>query len=220
MKRIVPSLVLLAILLTAGVAQAQTPTETLKSALDSVLAILQDKRYDTSQGISQEHMETMRAEVHKFFDFQELTKRAVGRPWLNFTEPQREELTAVFTELLEKTYLRKLNTEYLNELAAFKKDSILFLDEQIKGDKAMVYARFQLTDKPLDVNFRLIERDGKWWAYDIIGEGLTLLGIYQDEFKNILMNQSPDNLITILKDKIKAIDEKRDETPATEAATS
>lgn len=222
MKRILTTLLLLAALLAfAAPALAQGPTDTLKAGLDGILAILQDPRYDTSQGISQEQLDVLRDSVHQFFDFQELTKRAVGRPWLNFTPEQRTSLTQVFTELLEKTYLRKLNTEYLTELAAFKKESILFLDEQIKGNKAMVYARLMLTDKPLDVNFRLIERNGKWWAYDVIGEGLTLLGIYQDEFKNILVNKTPDDLIAILKDKIKAIDENRqEEAPARDAKAS
>ncbi|MGE4292744.1 MAG: phospholipid-binding protein MlaC [Desulfovibrio sp.] len=221
MKRIFTILVLLgAIATSADAAWAQTPTETLKAGLDSVLAILQDPRYDTSQGISEDHLDAMRNAVHQFFDFRELTKRAVGRPWTGFTDQQRNELTNVFTKLLEKTYLRKLNTEYLKELAEFKKESIVFLDEQIKGDKAMVYTRLQLTDKPLDVNFRLIERDGRWWTYDVIGEGLTLLGIYQDEFKNILVNKTPEDLISILKEKIQAIDEKHDKTPATEAPAS
>jgi phospholipid transport system substrate-binding protein len=221
MKRIIILLALLGVLVaSAGIARAETPTETLKAGLDSVLAILQDPSYDTSHGISQEHLDAMRNAVHQFFDFRELTKRAVGRPWLNFTEQQRDDLTAVFTQLLEKTYLKKLNTEYLKELAEFKKESISFLDEQVKGNKAMVYTRLQLTDKPLDVNFRLIERDGRWWAYDVIGEGLTLLGIYQDEFKNVLIDKSPEDLIEILKAKIKAIDEKQDATTAAEAPAS
>ncbi|SKA97224.1 phospholipid transport system substrate-binding protein [Paucidesulfovibrio gracilis DSM 16080] len=220
MKRcIITTLMLLVLACAAGAAQAKTPTQTLETALDQLLAILQDPRYDTTDGISEDHLSALRDEVENFFDFRELTKRAVGRPWLNFTDQQRDELTSVFKKLLEKTYLRKLNTEYLNELAAFDEDSIVFLDERVKGDKAMVYARFQLTDKPLDVNFRLIEREGHWWTYDVIGEGLTLLGIYQDEFKNVLVNQTPDDLIRLLEDKITALDEKREEQSAAEAAS-
>lgn len=225
MKRIITiGIMLLALGLAAGAVQAEasakTPTQTLQTALDELLAILQDPRYDTKDGISEKQLEVLRTTVHKFFDFGELTKRAVGRPWLGFTDRQRDELTGVFTQLLEKTYLRKLNTEYLHELAAFDKSSIRFVDEQIKGNKAMVYTSFQLTEEPLEVNFRLIERDGQWWAYDVIGEGLTLLGIYQDEFKNVLVNQSPDDLIALLQEKIRAIDEKRDEAAGAEAGAA
>ncbi|MEF2143840.1 MAG: ABC transporter substrate-binding protein [Desulfovibrionaceae bacterium] len=200
---------LLLVLLCSAPALAGQPSQDLREGLDRVLAILQDTSYDTTEGVSQKQVDAMREVVYTFVDFRELTKRAVGRPWLNFTDTQRNDLTAVFTELLEKTYLRKLNTEYLGELKSFSPDSISYLDEQVKGDKAMVYTRFQLSDKPLDVNFRMIKKD-KWWAYDVIGEGLTLLGIYKDEFKNVLVNQSADDLINILRDKIKAIEEGRE----------
>ncbi|MGE4505670.1 MAG: phospholipid-binding protein MlaC [Desulfovibrionaceae bacterium] len=204
---------LAAMLLFAATAHAGTPTEALKTGLDKLISVLKDPQYEhPEQGVYDEQLEALRSSVHGFFDFRELTRRAVGRTWLQFTPEQQDRLTATFTTLLEKTYIRKLNKDFLQELNNFSVDSIDFTSEQIKGNLAMVNSTLHLTDKDLAVDFRLINKQETWWVYDVIGEGLTLLGIYRDEFRNALLNQTPDELIASLEERIKAVEKNRDES--------
>lgn len=200
------------LLMLAVPAQAETtPTATLKVALDELLVVLRDTQYKTDQGLTDEHLEALRHVVYNFFDFRELTRRAVGKTWKTFTPEQQEGMTAAFKDLLEKTYIRKLNTEFLGELDNFSGDSVQYLGEKVKGKLAMVNSKLKLTDKELAVDFRLINKQEKWWVYDIIGEGLTLLGIYRDEFRNALLKQTPDELIESLRKRVKDIEARRED---------
>lgn len=210
---ILPALLLL--LLAAGPAQAGQPIQTLKDGLDELLVVLKDPQYTLGEeGVSEKQLDALRDVVFSFFDFRELTRRAVGKTWLTFTPEQQEELTKTFTKLLEKTYILKLNQEFLNELETFNVDSIDFLEEKIRGNLAMVNTTLHLSDKDLAVDFKLIRKQERWWVYDIIGEGLTLLGIYRDEFRSALLKQTPDELIASLKERIASIEQKREETAA------
>lgn len=212
MKRIFVLALLFA--LFALPARAQGPTDTLKVGLDQLMVVLRDPQYNTEAGLTTDHLAALREVVYDFFDFEELTRRAVGKTWNTFTPEQREGLTAALKDLLEKTYIRKLNTEFLQELESFQSESVKYLGEKIKGRLAMVNANLVLPDKEIAVDFKLINKQEKWWVYDIIGEGLTLLGIYRDEFRNALLNQSPDDLIDSLRQRVIDIEAGREDAKA------
>ncbi|MBU1247881.1 MAG: ABC transporter substrate-binding protein [Proteobacteria bacterium] len=213
MKKII-AIPLLLVFLCAVPAYGGQPTQTLKVGLDELLTVLKDPQYATEEGVSDEHLEALRGVVFNFFDFGELTRRAVGKTWTTFTDDQRERLVKVFTKLLEKTYIRKLNTQFLEELNGFDGKSIQYLEEKVQGKLAMVNTKLKLTDKELAVDFKLISKQDKWWVYDIIGEGLTLLGIYKDDFRSALLKQTPDELIASLEQRIKDIEAGRADAQA------
>ncbi len=191
-------------------AQATSPTETLQQGIGRLMTVLRDPAYDLEAGLSDKHLEALCHVAYSFFDFNELTRRCVGRVWKTFSPKQRTDLATAFRELLEKTYIRKLNTDCLQELKGFTEDSIRFKSEQIQGSLAMVNTVFSLTDKELNVSFRLINKNGTWYAYDLIGEGLTLMGIYKDEFRNALLRQTPEELTASLQQRKLAVENKRE----------
>ena len=202
MKNIV-SLFLLACLFIASAqaAMSGTPTQTLKEGLDRLVTIVHDPVYDLEGTLPEEQVERLSEAVSHYFDYRELTKRAVGRAWLSFTPKQQQDMIAAFRGLLEKTYLKKLETKFLDELKAFDTESIIYHDEKIKGDKAMVFTTFNLSDSSLEVNFRLVNQNDGWMIYDIIGEGVTLLGVYKDDFQAALVKMTPEEFVEELKRK-------------------
>lgn len=208
MKKFV-CLTLLACLLvtTAYAAAAKSPTQTLKEGMDKLVAIVHDPVYNVEGTLPEEQVKRLSQTVAQFFDYDELTKRAVGRAWLSFTPQEQADLTDAFRGLLEKTYLKKLETKFLDDLKTFEADSILYHEEKIKGDKAMVFTTFNLKDTTLEVNFRLIEKNGVWMVYDIIGEGVTLLGVYKDDFQAALTKMSPEEFVLELKKKTQDVEE-------------
>ena len=212
MKRLFFAFIL--VLLFAVPARAGTPTEALKDGINKLIVVLKDPQYTTENGVTDDHLAALRQVVYEFFDFGELTRRAVGKTWTTFTPEQREKLTKTFTKLLEKTYIRKLNSEFIKELNGFSIDSVKILEEKVQGNLSMVNSKLLLTDKELAVDFKLINKQDKWWVYDIIGEGLTLLGIYKDDFRSALLKQTPDELIASLEQRIKDIEASRADEPA------
>lgn len=206
MKKIAAFLALTCLLVaSAQAAPAKSPTQTLKEGLDKLITIVHDPVYDLEDTLPEEQVARLSEAVSHFFDYQELTKRSVGRVWLSFTEQQQRDMVAAFRDLLEKTYLKKLETKFLDELKVFNEESVIYHDEKIRGDKSMVFTTFSLSDSTLDVNFRLIEKNGAWMVYDIIGEGVTLLGVYQDDFQAALAKMTPEEFIEELKRKTRDV---------------
>ncbi|MCM0754686.1 ABC transporter substrate-binding protein [Desulfovibrio aminophilus] len=181
--------------LLAASAWAGVPTDTVKEGVDKVITILQDPKYKGAKVISGEQLDRLRAAVRQFFDFEELTARAVGRPWLKFTPQQQKDLSSSFQELLEKTYISKFEG-YNGEKFDYQK-------EMAQGNLAFVQSQVQANDgKLLSVNFRLIQKDGHWLIYDVIGEGISIMEIYRSQFAQELQNGTPDSLIGKVRDRV------------------
>lgn len=176
-------------------AWAGVPTDTVKEGVDKVISILQDPKYKGTKAISGEQLDRLRAAIRQFFDFDELTARAVGRPWFKFTPQQQKDLSASFQELLEKTYISKFEG-YNGEKFDYQK-------EMAQGNLAFVQSQVQANDgKLLAVNFRLIQKDGHWLIYDVIGEGISIMEIYRSQFAQELQNGTPDSLIGKVRDRV------------------
>lgn len=197
---------LLSLVLFTMSAWAGAPTDAVRTGLDKMIAIVHDPQYPEGDSLSDEQIDRLTHTVAEVFDYGELTKRAVGPAWRGFTPREREELTATFRTLLEKTYITKLEKNFLNELKAVNTASVHFNGEKIQAPHAMVFTSFQLKEKQLEVNFRLIDKKGRWMVYDIIGEGLTLLGVYKDDFRAALARMSPEEFMGELQKKIKDLD--------------
>ncbi len=197
MKRVILSLVL-GLALTCAMAApalADAPMATVKEGVDKVIAVLQDPQYKGAKAIAGKQLEALRTVFRQYFDFTELTARAVGRPWLKFSPQQQKDLVDSFQELLEKTYLGKFEG-YNGEKFDYQK-------EMAQGSLAFVQSQVTANDgKILAVNFRLIQKDGRWFIYDVIGEGISIMEIYRSQFAQELQNGSPDSLIGKVKQRV------------------
>jgi len=133
-----------------------------------------------------------------FFDWRELSRRAAAEHWAKFTPKQQDDFVVAFSELLQKTYIRKLD-KYNNE-------KVSYLKEQIEGNQAFVNTLVAMKDKSIPINYVMIKRD-QWLVYDVFVEGVSLVKNYRTQFAKILVKESPEALIQRIKDKIKALDE-------------
>src|SRR4029453_566955 len=86
-------------------ARALTPTETVKPRVDEALQSL-----GQSAGGS---VEARRAEVRRvadsLFDFTEMSRRALGRHWADRTAEERQEFVRLFTDLMARSYIGKMD---------------------------------------------------------------------------------------------------------------
>lgn len=194
MTRLVGVLAIIALAL--GIAQpasAATPTETLKNYGDVVLKILEDPALK-----SPERKNDRRAAVRKVaenvFDLSETAKRALGPHWQQRTPAEREEFTQLFADLLETTYIARID-EYGGE-------RIRYVSEKIDGDNAVVHTRV-LTRKGTEVpvEARMLRRGDKWYIYDVILENVSLISNYRAQFDKIIRTSSYGELVKRLKDR-------------------
>src|SRR5262249_24577615 len=87
--------------------RAGAPTDQLPSATDRVLKIVQDAELKKPER-TEERRKQIRAVANEIFDWQEIGRRALGRSAQACSAPQREEFSPLFADLIERSYVGKL----------------------------------------------------------------------------------------------------------------
>ena len=157
--RRVPMTLTAALLLcaTATAAPAMTPTETVKTRVESALQSLSQTSGGSPESIEQRRVELRRA-ADSLFDFTEMGRRALGRHWADRTPAEREEFVKLFTDLIARSYIGKID-HYAGE-------TIAYTAERVDGDEASVQSRV-VTAKgsQIPVEYRLHRVNDDWSAY-------------------------------------------------------
>ncbi|MFZ7125934.1 MAG: MlaC/ttg2D family ABC transporter substrate-binding protein [Desulfobacterales bacterium] len=190
------SIALLVLMTAAGAALAEEPLETIKGPLEESLSLLKDPAYqDPSR--KQEQRDLMWKLIESVFDFEEVSRRALARNWNQFDDGQKSEFVSLFTRLLGNTYLNQVQEAYKDETVAY--DS-----QEIHESKplARVQTRILSQKGDIPVDYSLKKVDGRWRIYDVKVEGVSLVKNYRTQFEEILMKESPGQLIERLKAKV------------------
>lgn len=179
--------------LTASVAAALTPTETVKSRVDEALQSL-SKTANPGAEASERRRADIRRAADTLFDFPDMSRRALGRHWTDRTPAEREEFTRLFTDLIARTYIGKID-RYAGE-------SIAYVGERVDGDEASVRSQV-VTAKgsQIPVEYRLHRANDTWSAYDVLIENVSLVGTYRSQFDRIIKAESFADLLRRLREK-------------------
>lgn len=185
----------LALLAGLGAAPVAGPTAQIRGAIDRTLEVL--KRPDLkSKARAAERRDLLRKEIRPVFDFEEMSKRALGPSWRQRTPKEKADFVGLFTELLENAYLGKIES--------YRGEKIEYAGETIDPPYAVVKTLI-VTDKSQEVrvDYRMIREGDQWRIYDVVIEGVSLVNNYRSQFNSILQNSSFDALLTKLRSTIK-----------------
>jgi phospholipid transport system substrate-binding protein len=174
-------------------AAAATPTETLKNYSDVVLKILEDPALKSPER-KQDRRAAVRKVAEEVFDLSETAKRALGPHWQQRTPTEREEFTQLFADLLESTYIARID-EYGGE-------RIRYTGEKVDGETAVVQTRVVTkkgTEAPVEA--RMLRRGDKWYIYDVLIENVSLISNYRAQFDKIIRTSSYAELVKRLKER-------------------
>ena len=179
--------------LTASVAAALTPTETVRSRVDEALQSL-SKTANPGAEASERRRADIRRAADTLFDFPDMSRRALGRHWTDRTPAEREEFTRLFTDLIARSYIGKID-RYAGE-------SIAYVGERVDGDEASVRSQV-VTAKgsQIPVGYRLHRANDTWSAYDVLIENVSLVGTYRSQFDRIIKAESFATLLRRLREK-------------------
>lgn len=192
-KLFITLIILMAASLTAPLlGAAQDPMETIQGPINEVLLILQSK---SSKGTVSEK-ERIRAIINDFFDFTEISRRALARNWKKFSPDEKTAFIRIFSELLSNTYINQMQ-------GGFENDTVIFISsEKIKENQAVVRTKIIRVNIEIPLDYRLKKKNDSWAVYDIKVEGISLVKNYRGQFKKILARKSPAHLIDLLKKKV------------------
>jgi len=179
--------------LSSAPAAAGVPTDQLKGAVERVLRTLDDPalRGDARLG---DRRVAVRKIANEIFDFSEIAKRSMARHWQPLSEAQRTEFVGLFADLLERSYISKIET--------YGGEKIQYTAERADGDFATVSTRIVTkngTEVPVD--YRMIKRADRWLVYDVSIEGVSLVSSYRTQFNKIIQTTSYNGLVSKLRNK-------------------
>jgi len=172
-------------------ARAGAPTDQLKASVEQIIKVLEDPAL-RAEARSQERRAAIRKEAEGVFDFTETAKRALGRHWQGLAEKDRQEFTSLFTDLIERAYISKIER--------YSGERIAYAGEAMDGGLATVRTRFvtkQGTEVPVD--YRMQQRGDRWLVYDVSVEGVSLINNYRTQFDKIIQTSSYAELVRKMK---------------------
>ncbi len=171
-----------------------TPRQAIEKLVNKVLDVLKDPRYK-GDAHKEERRQKLRTLVEQIFNFDDISRRVLGRYYRRFSKEQFKEFQDLFSRLLEKVYLTKIE-HYSNE-------KVLFEDQKmLSPTNVAVPTKIIKNDQEIPVEYRLVKKRGKWTGYDVIIEGVSLVKNYRSQFYEILHNKKPEGLLKIMRKKV------------------
>src|SRR5438093_1886327 len=174
-------------------AHAGIPTDQVKGATDQVLKTLQDPALKSPDKTA-ERRKQLRTIVDQVFDWQETGKRALARHWQTLKPEQRQEFSALFADLVERSYVGKIE--------AYSGEKVAYVGDTIEGDQATVKTKLITksgTEIPID--YRMQKEGDRWRVYDVVIERVSLVGNYRNQFNRIVQQSGYDELVKKMKTK-------------------
>jgi phospholipid transport system substrate-binding protein len=173
---------------SAVAAPVTSPGEVVQSAVSRVVVAVQRSgtgahASQAQNQVRQQRRLELRRVAAELFDFNEISRRALSRHWAARTAEEQAEFTRLFTDLLERTYVGRLES--------YSGESIVFLGEAVDGAFATVRSKVvtrRRIETPFD--YRLHLRDGRWRVYDILIDHVSFVATYRSEFARIIQRES------------------------------
>ncbi len=195
MKRQLVGAALAVFLILSQPEHAGAPQDTVQANVNKVLDVLRDPALK-AESAQQTKKEKLRIIYDRMFDDVELSRRTLARNWNKLSVPQRQEFVQLFRQVLEKAYVDKI-LSYTDEKIVYDKESML------SANQSEVPTRVVTSSKSIPISYRVIMKDGVWKVYDVIIENVSLIQNYRTQFNNILVKDTPEQLLETLRKKVK-----------------
>lgn len=174
---------------------AGAPMATVEANVKKVLDVLRDPKL---KGPSTKEIkkEKLRVIYKGMFDEVEFSRRTMARNWTKLSPTQQAEFIVLFEQVLEKSYVDKI-LSYTDQKIEFYKENIL------SESQAEIQTKIVTSSNEIPIFYRVVLKDGKWRVYDVVVENVSLVQNYRTQFNDILSNKTPEQLLEILRKKVK-----------------
>ncbi|MCI0428781.1 MAG: ABC transporter substrate-binding protein [Nitrospiraceae bacterium] len=178
----------------------EPPTEAVRSTLTEVFRILEDEKLkDPAKLIPRRHM--LEEVIASHFDYTEMSKRALASHWVPLTTGERAEFVELFKGFLSDRYAEKIE--------GYSGQQVLYLSERIEGNYAEVRTELRSSKVEIPMDYRLFSKEGRWQAYDIIVDGVSLVKNYRSQFEKVIRSSSYQELVRWLRERTVVEDKKK-----------
>ena len=177
----------------ANLAFAQSaPDALVKGMVDEVLVAIKTTKERRAL------TEVVDKKVLPNFDFQAMTRTAVGRSWRDASPAQQQSLVSAFRTLLVTTYSQALSQSSTSDMSVDVRPAVV----KPADDDVLVKTFVKdASRQPVAVDYRLAKVAGGWKVYDVVVENLSLVTNYRSSFNSEITKSGIDGLIKALEAK-------------------
>ncbi len=180
-------------------ADVKAPDVLIRETADDVLAVVK-KDKELRNGDQKKLLALVEAKILPHFDFEKITRLAVGRPWRSATAEQRQALVNEFRTLLVRTYTAAFShyeDQSVEVKPPVKSDS---RDDEVTVNTLII----KPGSPPVAVNYEMEKKDDGWKVFDLTIEGASRIESYRGTFSEQVQQSGIDGLIKYLAEKNRA----------------
>jgi phospholipid transport system substrate-binding protein len=175
---------------------AGSATEAMKATIDEVLRVLKDKELKQPAN-ADERRQQLEKVVGDRFDYEEMSRRALGAPWNQLADKEKKEFVSLFRTLLTSSYADKIET--------YSGEGVQYINERTEKEYAEVRTKVLTGKTEIPLDYRLLNKAGDWRVYDVILDGVSLVNNYRGQFSKILKSSNYADLVDQLRKKSEKI---------------
>ena len=182
------------ILSATAPAKAQTtpsPKLEMQKTIDDIIRVAAQYPDDAQKTTRRQKLREL---INPKFNFTEMSRRSLGANWNEITPAEQKDFTAVFSELLARTYLSKIET--------VKPGMVKIDSESVNPPKASVKTTVISKGDNFPIEYKMSFEDGRWQVYDVVIENIGLIGNYRNEFSGIIRKEKFEGLMARLRQKV------------------
>ena len=130
------------------------------------------------------------------FDFDMITRSAVGKDWNQASPAQRMELVNAFREVLVRTYAKAL-LKYSGQEIVYQSSK-----PGTRSGTVVVPTQVRAPGAPtIPIDYRMHKLGGSWKVYDVVIDNVSLISNYRGQFRATIGREGIDGLISELRSK-------------------
>ena len=168
------------------------PQQVIQGVSDQLMRILRDDRELLHKDPNYVHRLVERLFLPNV-DFSRISALVLGPYWREATPSQRRTFELELKRLLIQTYASALDRLSDWELS--------YLPMQIEPSQTKALVKTEMRKpggNPVAVDYRMVVKDSRWVAYDVVVEGVSLLASYRAQFTEIARRRGLDGLLAEL----------------------
>jgi phospholipid transport system substrate-binding protein len=173
----------------------EAPDALVKRVAEELVAIIKADK-DLQSGNTAKVVELADQKVLPHFDFERMTRLAVGRNWAQASDAQKQALIKEFRTLLVRTYSISLS-QYRDQTIEVKPARVGPQDKEATVRTAVI----QKGGPPIPIDYSMEKADSGWKVYDVIIDGASLVTTYRGTFNDQIQKGGIDGLIKTLQER-------------------
>ena len=171
------------------------PDQLVKNRVDLVVSILANKALDKDA-----KTEKIVKAVSPVTDFKLMSMLALGKTHWNAMTPEQQ-------QRFEDLFINRLKNFYGEKLHLYKDETIEFQKVRKIKSRAYVPTLLKTDNDPIQILFKLHNRDGAWKIYDLEIQDVSIIMSYRSQFSEILRTGTIEDLLK----KLESPDPEQDE---------